>query len=139
MTPEDLARLHAASFATPRPWSRDEFAALIIQNGVFLLTRPTGFLLGRAIAGEAELLTLAVDPAARRSGTARALVQEFFDTARVKHCDSAFLEVAADNAPARALYAATGWRESGLRRAYYKAPNGEKIDAIVMTASLVAD
>ena len=132
MTPDQLSTLHARCFTIPRPWSADEFAALLKTPGCFLLSRPDGFLLGRAIAGEAELLTLAVDPAARRKGTGRSLTQEFAVAARARGAEHLFLEVASDNLPAQALYAALGWQEAGRRPDYY-APG---LDAIVMRLNL---
>lgn len=128
MTPEQLAALHARCFTTPRPWLADEFSALLQTSGCFLLTRGRGFLLGRAIAGEAELLTLAVAPDARRQGTGRALTREFSATSFTMGARDLFLEVAADNTPAQAMYADLGWRETGRRRDYY-APG---LDAVVM-------
>lgn len=132
MTPDRLAALHGACFSTPRPWSVGEFAALLDSPHVFLLTRAHGFLMGRVVADEAELLTLAVAPDARRTGIARDLMGEFAATSRGRGATRAFLEVAADNAPAQALYRATGWRESGRRRRYY----GPLLDAIVMILPL---
>nr|WP_242690129.1 GNAT family N-acetyltransferase [Paracoccus fontiphilus] len=126
--------MHARCFTRPRPWSAAEFAALLDSPHAFLLTRARGFLLGRTVADEAELLTLAVAPETRRRGTARDLVGEFAATSRRRGASLAFLEVAADNAPAQALYRATGWRESGRRRRYY----GPDLDAIVMTLPLEA-
>lgn len=136
MRAEALAALHAACFTTPRPWSEEEFRALLRSPGVFLLNDTHGFLLGRVIAGEAELLTLAVAPKARRKGTGRALVEQFAAEARAREAETAFLEVSAENAPARALYAATGWTESGRRKGYYSSPEGARIDAIVMNLTL---
>lgn len=132
MTPERLACLHGACFVRPRPWSAVEFAGLLDGPHVFLLTRPKAFLLGRVIADEAELLTLAVAPAARRQGIARALMDEFAATSRARGAARAFLEVAADNAPAQALYRGGGWRDAGRRRAYY-APD---LDGVVMVLNL---
>lgn len=134
--PEALAALHARSFTTPRPWNAREFASLLAMPGSFLKIRPQAFVLGRAIAGEAELLTLAVAPEARRHGTGRALVEDFTDEARDRGAETAFLEVAADNAPARALYAATGWEQTGARRGYYTTPEGTKIDALILRRPL---
>ena len=57
-----MAALHAACFAFPRPWSAAEFAALLADPLVFVQTLPGGFVMGRAVAGEAELLTVAVAP-----------------------------------------------------------------------------
>ena len=138
MTPEALAALHAACFATPRPWSAAEFAALLATPGVFLRGDSRGFVLGRAVAGEAELLTLAVAPEERRQGLGRALLVAFEVEAREAHAETAFLEVAAANVAARALYAGAGWAETGRRRGYYRLPGGGADDAVVMTRALAA-
>ncbi|MDN5568809.1 MAG: GNAT family N-acetyltransferase, partial [Paracoccus sp. (in: a-proteobacteria)] len=104
-------------------------------RGCFLLEQDHGFLLGRALAGEAELLTLAVAPSARRKGTGRQLVARFASTAQGMGATDAFLEVASDNLAARALYSDLGWLEAGVRRGYY----GPRTDAIVMCLTLRAD
>ena len=131
--PEALAALHARCFTgRPRPWSAAEFAELLHTRGAFLLEEPAGFLLGRALAGEAELLTLAVAPEARRTGLGRALTQAFAARASALHAEAAFLEVAADNVAARTLYRSCGWLEAGLRRRYY----GPDVDGIVMRLPL---
>ena len=132
--PAALAALHARCFTVPRPWTPAEFADLLAGQGAFLLTRPEGFLLGRALAGEAELLTLAVDPDRRRQGAGRRLLAQFEASARRMGADTAFLEVAAGNVAARALYAAGGWLEAGRRPRYY----GPAEDAIVMRLDLTA-
>ena len=133
MTPEALAALHARCFHThPRPWSAAEFTDLLGATLNFLLLRPQGFLLGRTIGDEAELLTLAVAPEARRMGLGRALLAEFVETSQARGAREAFLEVASDNHPAIALYAGAGWQETGTRRDYY-APG---IAAIVMRRAL---
>jgi ribosomal-protein-alanine N-acetyltransferase len=136
MTPADLARLHARAFTTPRPWTGPEFAALLSDPPVVLLTEAAGFLLARVAAGEAELLTLAVDPDARRQGTGARLVRAFLDTARARQATEAFLEVAADNAAAIALYDRAGFVAAGRRPRYYAPPEGPRIDALVMRARL---
>lgn len=133
MTPAALATLHARCFpGHPRPWSADEFATLLDNRLNFLLIRQDAFLMGRCIADEAELLTLAVAPEARRKGLGRALLAEFAHTSLARGAREAFLEVASDNAPAMALYASAGWQPAGTRRGYY-APG---IDALVMRRAL---
>lgn len=132
MNPDALAALHAACFTTPRPWSAQEFAALLATPHCFLLEEPGGFLLGRAIADEAELLTLVVDPALRRGGIARRLVRRFAETAAQRGATHAFLEVAEENGPARALYDSLGWKGAGRRRGYYTTPDGKACDALVL-------
>lgn len=141
-----LATIHAACFTMPRPWSAAEIAALLAQPHVFLLTEPpvqnatsrdiAGFLIGSAVAGEAELLTLAVHPDHRRLGRGERLLATFLAEAGTRKATALFLEVAADNAPAIALYARAGFQEAGRRRRYYEAPGKDPIDALVFTRSL---
>lgn len=132
MRPEDLARLHARCFAMPPPWPASAFDGLLESRGSFLIAEPDGFVLGRVTADEAELLTLAVAPEQRRKGLGRRLTRRFADQAREAGAQLAFLEVAADNDAAQALYRDLGWREAGRRKGYY-APG---IDAIVMRHEL---
>ncbi len=136
MTPEALAALHAQGFSTPRPWSAAEIAGLLASPGCFLLGADSAFLIGRCVLDEAELLTLVTAPAARRQGRARALLDGFLAEARARGAARAFLEVAADNVAARALYAAAGWQEDGRRRGYYQGPDGQKTDAILLSRPL---
>ena len=137
MTPADLATLHARAFTTPRPWSEAEFTALLNDPLAFLLVEgDAAFLLGRAVAGEAELLTIAVAPEARRLGLGRKLVGRFIYQALLRGAESAFLEVAEDNAAARGLYRASGFAEAGRRRGYYRTPEGKAVDALVLVRSL---
>ena len=133
MTPEALAALHVRAFTTPRPWSAGEFAGFLADPMVFLLVEgDAGFLLGRVVAGEAELLTVAVAPEARGRGLGQRLVSRFVYQARLRGAEVAFLEVAEDNAPARAVYSRGGFTETGRRRGYYRTPQGQPVDALVM-------
>lgn len=136
MTPAALARLHAAAFTTPRPWTAAEFAAFLTDPRYFLLAESAGFLLGSTVAGEAELLTLAVEPAMRRQGVARRLLAGFLSQAALRGATLAFLEVSADNGAALALYDSAGFRPVGRRKAYYLAPDGQRIDAVVLRRAL---
>ncbi|WP_380057848.1 ribosomal protein S18-alanine N-acetyltransferase [Falsihalocynthiibacter sp. SS001] len=132
-----LADLHARCFVTPRPWSAAEFSALLDQKHVFLIQHQGGFALGRAVAGEAELLTVAVPPEARRQGTGRTLLEQFEEESRRREATESFLEVATDNHAAIALYSAAGYDDSGRRTKYYRSPNGAFLDALVMRKNLV--
>lgn len=134
--PAEWAALHAACFTTPRPWSAAEIADLLASAPVFALGDSRGFLIGRAVAGESELLTLAVDPAIRRQGLGQQLVQAFLTKSRALGAETAFLEVSAENHPAIALYHGAGFAQAGKRRGYYTALDGKKIDALVMVCPL---
>lgn len=136
MTPEALAALHARAMTTPRPYTAAAFAELLATPGTFLQGDARGFALGRTTLDEAELLTLAVAPEARRQGLGRHWLRAFQDQAARMGATRAFLEVAATNSPARALYAAEGWEQVGQRPRYYTAPDGSRPDALVLARDL---
>lgn len=139
MTPEDLAVLHRCCFVTPAPWDAASFAGFLADPLAFLLVEAdAGFLLGRAVAGEAELLTIAVAPEARRRGLGRKLVARFLYQAQLRGAERTFLEVAADNPAAIALYESSGFQQAGTRRGYYRTPTGQRIDALVLARDLPA-
>lgn len=137
MTPAELSALHQAAFVHERGWSEAEFADLLQSPFVRLHHRPGGFALSRTVAGESELLTLAVDPARRRQGTGRRLVQDWL-AAAAPQATVAFLEVASDNHAARALYLNAGFAVEGLRRAYYPRRDAPFADALLMRRALTS-
>lgn len=137
----DLAHLHAACFTSPPPWSDASFRSILSQPGAVYQTEIRddllqGFALGRVILDEAELLTLATAPAVRRSGIAKGLLQRFDAEVFRLGARRVFLEVAADNAPALALYRGTGFQELARRRGYYRALDGTGIDAAILHKAL---
>ena len=105
---------------------------------MFAAEAPDGFILMRAVADEAEILTLAVRPAARRGGQGGRLVGEGVLEAAARGAVRVFLEVAADNAAARALYARAGFVEAGRRPGYYAGPGGARRDALLLVRNLTA-
>jgi ribosomal-protein-alanine N-acetyltransferase len=133
-----LAKAHASAFEAP--WPPEAFSGLMGTPGVFALAAvdgaPVGLILMRAIAGEAEVLTLAVEPSHRRRGIARALLRAGLNQAMAAGAEEAFLEVAADNAVALALYRAEGFAEAGHRGGYYRRPGGPAVDALVLRRTL---
>ena len=134
MTPDPLAlaRLYAACFPDSRPWSVEEFAEFLTDPKTVFSGDETAFALGRCVLDEAELLTLVVAPSARRQGAGRTNLQAFETLATARGAQTAFLEVAADNAAAIALYQTAGYRESGRRKGYYARTSGPKVDAVTM-------
>ena len=131
-----LAALHAAAFAPERGWSATEIASLAAAPGAALLAAAQGFALVRVAADEAELLTLAVLPDARRHGLGAALLGAAEAAARTAGAVQLFLDVAADNAPARALYARAGYQACATRPAYYPRPGRGAADALILTRAL---
>lgn len=131
---ESLAAIHAEAFDVP--WSTSALAALIGQPGAILKVESDGFVLVQVAADEAEILTLAVRHQARRRGTASRLVSAAVDRASAMGARRLFLEVAEDNTPARALYAALGFETAGRRPRYYARKNGPAVDALLLVLNL---
>ena len=141
MNPDALAALHQACFTRPPPWSAQDFAGLLADAQTILITRQDGdrlaaFALFRVICDEAELLTLATAPHQRRTGLAHALMLDGFAQMKARGARMCFLEVAADNMPAIALYRGLGFDPVGTRRGYYQAPGHRPCDALVFKARL---
>lgn len=134
MKPESLADLHRKAFGVDRAWQADAFASLLAQTPVHLTSARHGFALWRAVAGEAELLTIAVHPDAQRQGVGTTLMRGWMAEAATQ-ADCAFLEVADDNHPACALYRHCGFAEVARRARYYARARGA-VDALVMRAPL---
>lgn len=137
------ATLHRMRFA--RPWGDDEFDSLLSQDPVFgflaLMEGATGrtaggFVLARAMAGEAEILTIGVDERFARAGLGWRLMQAALREAKMRGAEDIFLEVDEDNAAARGLYAKLGFSKVGERKAYYAAADGRRSTALVMRRDL---
>jgi ribosomal-protein-alanine N-acetyltransferase len=135
-----LAALHAASFAAP--WDRKALAALLAMPGTFAFCHADGFVLARAAGGEAEILTLAVMPAARGKGLGRALMIKAASHSQELGAEALFLEVGEANPAALALYAGLGFVRVGARKGYYDGPSASGMnggDAAVLRLPLPAE
>ena len=133
-----MASIHAAALSDP--WDAYTLTAFLGQPGGFALIAddgagPSGFLLARAVAGESEVLTLAVRPDRRRGGCAAALLAKAMATAAELGARRMVLEVGADNLAARRLYAGARFRAVGRRRGYYRNAAGLPLDALLLTAA----
>jgi [ribosomal protein S18]-alanine N-acetyltransferase len=135
-----LAELHASGFL--ESWSEESLDKLLASPGVFALVADrdgqiAGFVMAREAAGEAEILTIAVAPEARRAGLGRVLVAAAAARAAQMGATSFFLEVATGNAAARGLYTGLGFAEAGRRKGYYEGSAFEPAqDALILRADL---
>ena len=117
-----IATLHAASFQ--RGWGEDEIQRLIIDRTV-VAHRATvgqalsGFILSRLAADEAEILSIAITPAWRGRGLARALLNLHLRRLAGLGARAVFLEVGERNVPACRLYNGARFHEVGRRQGYY--------------------
>ncbi len=128
--PARLAAIHAEAFAAA--WDRATLSELLASPGVFAVAEEGGFILIRVVVDEAEILTLAVRPSARRAGLGARLVEAAVVRAAALGAERMFLEVAEGNAAARALYARSGFVEMGRRRGYYSHADGRREDALTL-------
>ena len=140
---DHAAALHSEAF--DRPWSGDEFAALLSTPGTFgFLARrignpaapPVGVVLVRQAADEAEILTIAVGKRARGQGVGRLLMDQVLQRLHAERARSLFLEVDEENAPALKLYGRLRFAEVGRRPAYYADAHGRRTSALVLKRAL---
>lgn len=129
-----LAAIHAACFADA--WTVRALAELFATPGTSIHSSDEGFILARAAAAEAEILTIAVSPRAQRHGLGRALVIEAASHAQQSGARAMFLEVAVSNIAARALYTGLGFTEAGRRKGYYARPGKPAEDALILRSNL---
>lgn len=127
-------------------WSRETFWSelaeratrtyLVAEGGAGVVGTVVGYAGIAVVAGEADLQTVAVDPAAQGRGLGRRLVREATAAAVRAGARRMHLEVRADNRAALSLYRAEGWSETGGRCGYYRAQEGGTVDAVLMTRRL---
>lgn len=125
----ELENLHRACFPS-KPWTAQDFADLK-KSGCDIIASQNGFIVYRAVADEAEILTIGVHPDARRGGIASAMLVVAEQDLRTRGIKKLFLEVAENNVPARKLYERAGFYQIGIRPKYY-----DGVDAIMMEKEL---
>ena len=128
-------------------WSEGEYAAMVVGHvdgavrRCFFVAEAGGRLLGFAVGkviessgeGVAELESVAVETAARRSGVGRALCAAVADWCRGQGAAGLELEVRAGSVGAIALYGGLGFAGIGRRAEYYREPAE---DALLMRLDL---
>ena len=132
-----LTILHAQTMR--KSWEEAFFDQILADPGGFAVIAeahetPLGFILGRAAAGEAEILSIGVLSGYRRSGVAVRLLAEAAMRASQLGATTFFLEVDEANLPARGLYESKGFAVAGRRKGYYAREGGG--DALLMKAPL---
>lgn len=127
-----IALLERECFADP--WSQQSIASelhnplslwLVAQEGQTLL----GYVGSQTCLDETDMMNIAVFPASRRQGVARALIEALVSALRERGSKQLTLEVRASNGPARQLYESLGFLHVGLRKNYYRNP---KEDALIL-------
>ncbi len=132
-----IAAIEAATFSAP--W--DEASVLAeLDNPLSLWLAAAegeevlGYVGSQTVFEDADILNVAVLPAARRRGIAEALMLELERRLRPKGAERITLEVRASNLPALRLYEKLGYSQVGLRKNYYEKP---REDALILQKELV--
>jgi ribosomal-protein-alanine N-acetyltransferase len=133
-----LVEIEQMSFSDP--WSVESFASALTMDRMRVLvaeeasTGPggaerslLGYVLALVLGAEAEIADLAVDPAARRRGIARRLLERVLEDLETRGVSSVFLEVRESNLGARALYMSSGFVSVGRRKGYYRTPTEDAL------------
>lgn len=135
-----MAHLHAAAFPSSEAWNTKSFAELMDQKTVSAIgiegdLSLAALILIQIVPPEAEILTLATAPTAQRQGLASSLVRAAHTVLNQRGVTDLLLDVAEDNTAALKFYARTGFIENGRRKNYYTRADGDRVDAILMSAS----
>ena len=137
MTPADVpavAALEKLCFSDP--WSERSIASELENPlSLWLVWEEDGtaaaYLGVQCVPPQADVMNVAVSPALRRRGIARALFAEM--QRRLPEIDELFLEVRASNSGAIALYRTLGFAQVGRRPNYYLDP---REDALILRKEL---
>ncbi len=141
----ELAEMHACLFQPA--WSEASLQQTLshpgstaflarVRDGADALPEPAGFVIGQLAADEAEILSIGVLPKFQRRGVGTLLIEGLARAAKRAEAKRLFLEVAADNQAAFALYRRGGFTAIGMRKGYYNRTDGEPQDALVLALSL---
>ncbi len=118
---------------TPHPWNRKQFQESFLKHRCLTMVlgdQVVGYAVFTLVAGEAEILNIAIAPQWQGRGLGRELLDAVIE--RVSgEAEHLFLEVRADNFPAQTLYQNAGLVEICVRRNYYRTAAGP-MDAIIM-------
>jgi ribosomal-protein-alanine N-acetyltransferase len=142
--PEDADAVMAIAAQTPEAanWSKESYVKFACEACSLALVLEAdgqigGFLLGRLVADQAELLNLAVVAEQRRQGAGTALLAKALEEWRSLGAKSAYLEVRESNTGAIAFYDKYGFAKTGLRKGYYRAPDEAALTMVKkLTASM---
>jgi [ribosomal protein S18]-alanine N-acetyltransferase len=137
----DIASLHARLFDPP--WDVASLRASLDHpaSTAFVATfggpdKVVGFIIAQIAADEAEVLTAGVAPEVQKNGIGQQLVSGIARAVARAEVKRLFLEVAADNNAAGALYTKCGFKVTGRRAGYYERKDGTRADAIIMSLAL---
>ena len=128
--------------SNPFPWTEINFKDCLEKGYYSLALKDGKDLIGFAIMAisseESHLLNIGITESARGLGHGERLLKKMMLAAEVMGSKKIILEVRVSNNIAYRLYDKLGFEEIGLRKKYYRLPEGRE-DAFVMSKSLKKD
>ena len=141
---DDLAMImHIEEKAHDFPWSQTVMQQFLKKESCVWVLLNHQAMIGhaviRVIAGEAELLTIAIDPKYQGNGLGRYLLQQVLQQMHEQKAQRFFLEVRESNQGALHLYQTFGFVEVGIREDYYPKLNGQRENALILALELASE
>ncbi len=129
---DQVSANEAACFSMP--WSRQAFCDLLNKKeAIYLVAEVDGRIVGHCgvieIAGEGEIMNVAIHPGYRNRKIGKAMLTRLLEEGERAGITAFTLEVRAGNLPAVHLYEQAGFLTEGVRPGFYEKP---KEDALIM-------
>lgn len=129
LTPQDLDQVAMIETSSHSPWSQSSLCSELLRAGgeQYVVVREDnsaviGWCAVLVVAGEAELLKIAVSELYRKQGVAFFLLSDLLEKLAQQCVQDVFLEVRETNIPAYRLYRKLGFQQVGTRPKYYQNP-----------------
>lgn len=134
----DFYRLAEEAFAYGSPWTEEQYEQTVARSDLtFFIAeieeQPVGYVGGKIILDEAEVYSIAVEPAFQNQRVASQLIEAYKTHCRANGVKILFLEVRESNLTARNFYVAHQFKEISRRKGYYSDPEE---DAIIMLCDI---
>lgn len=137
--PAILAIEQAAHF---HPWSESVLRRYLNkENTTWVLEEDrtiVAYAVNTLIAGEAELLMIAVAPTQQGRGFGRKLMAAIHQFLQQQQAEQWFLDVRESNSKAIGLYESMGFAHAGVRANYYPSASGHE-DALLYALAITTD
>ena len=134
--------LEIETLSNPFPWTEQNFIDCLRRDYYCLIQTHSDGISGFAIQSialdETHLLNIGVGSNKRRQGLGSDLLEKIIYASEAMGSNKIFLEVRASNVAATSLYLDFGFKKIGIRKDYYRLPEGKE-DALLMSKSLKKD
>ena len=140
-TRSDIAQVLANETAAyVIPWSQQSIIDSLQSNYVFWVVlhqrRIVGHIIFQSVADECHLLNICLNPHHQGQGLGQSMLQHWLEYCESHELTQLFLEVRVSNSRALKLYQNNGFKIVSRRKDYYRLPNNQREDGILMLRQL---